>query len=325
MFSSHSKHLKIFGGTVLLLILLGWVLSRSGISLEKATQALTAFRAPVLLASCAFCVAQVLGMILRTKFLFTNRLDPGFRTVAYAISIGQGVNTFLPARAGDVIKAVLFSRAATGPIKPTLLQGAGVLLADRIVDISSLILLVVLSGAYRMPGVTLPSLPSIDGGGIGVAAALIVVIAVAVWLLRKKLSTARRWLYEMRAGLAGMLDPKRVTLSVLFAMAAWAAEALSLQVLANAQGLGISFSQSMYLLVILNLAIAVPVSVANVGAFEASIIFALGTLGASMEQGLAVATVHHAMQWAAISAWALSMMWLFRGKVSWRETVSPLH
>ena len=64
--------------------------------------------------------------------------------------------------------------------------------------------------------------------------------------------------------------------------------------------MAIELSRAVFLLCLLNLAIAVPVSLANVGAFEASIVFGLSTFGVPTATALAIATVHHALQLGGI-------------------------
>ena len=107
------------------------------------------------------------------------------------------------------------------------------------------------------------------------------------WIFRKRLSQFQHWLRDLKHGLLGALRPKQALAALAFSIGSWACEAAAVLVLANYQGLPITFSQAVFVLCVLNIAIAIPVSVANVGPFEASVVFALGTLGATTSQSLA--------------------------------------
>jgi SAM-dependent methyltransferase len=77
---------------------------------------------------------------------------------------------------------------------------------------------------------------------------------------------------------------------------AWLSEATILRVLATRLGFDVSIARAIGVLVVLNLGIAVPLTFANLGTFEAAIVFALGLYGVPASNALAVATVHHAVQ-----------------------------
>lgn len=106
-------------------------------------------------------------------------------------------------------------------------------------------------------------------------------------------------LRSFKEGMVGALNLKQLTLAFGMGVLAWSCEALALSVLCKDQSLAISFSQSMYLLAVLNLAIAVPLAVANVGPFEAALVYGLGQLGLEPTSSLATAAAHHSLQMVA--------------------------
>ena len=64
-------------------------------------------------------------------------------------------------------------------------------------------------------------------------------------------------------------------------------------------------SQAFFVLLIVNLGIAVPLSFANLGTYEAAIVFALTQLDVTMSKSLAVGISHHLAQALAVVVLAL--------------------
>jgi len=137
-------------------------------------------------------------------------------------------------------------------------------------------------------------------GVLAALTALVLVLIALKFFFRKKIESIARWWEGFRKGLAGILDWKRTLFSLSIALLAWMSEALTLQVLSSAQGFSIDFSQSVFLLSVLNLAIAIPISLANLGPFEAAIVFGLGKLGATPAISVAIAAAHHTLQMVAL-------------------------
>jgi uncharacterized membrane protein YbhN (UPF0104 family) len=80
-------------------------------------------------------------------------------------------------------------------------------------------------------------------------------------------------------------------------------------VLSSPLGVHLSLAQAIVGLLVLNLGIAIPVSVANVGAYEAATVVGLAPFGVPAGQALALGAMHHAVQLATIAAFALAF-WL---------------
>ena len=265
-----------------------------------------------------FALAQILFMILRTWLLFPREGNLSLFNVAHAFSFGQLVNTFLPARAGDVLKAVIARRESAGgslngssdksraqPL--SLMTCAGVILADKFVDVGALLLLILVSGAILVPQMHVRD--AITRWSVSAFAALVlIVMGLFFWISRKgrhQAMTAKyHWLANFQHGFTSLVQPKRLLLALLIGMTAWTSEALGLKALCYFQGIALSFDRIVFLLFVLNVAIAVPISLANLGTFEAGVVFGLSTFGIATSQGIAVATVHHSLQLAAIICWA---------------------
>jgi uncharacterized membrane protein YbhN (UPF0104 family) len=291
--------IKIAVSVVFVLVLIALLVFQKGISLREIADLIGRFGWTC--AGLVFVCTSVQGVlnIIRIYNLFPRALRPGLGRVAYAIAVGQLANTFLPARAGDVLKALIFGR---DPQQPDLsvMTGAGVIIADKVVDFTAFVTLILVSGAYHLPGVHLPIPHAAPGVGAALGGLAIVLVGAGFWVLRSRLRALARWVKDFRSGLGGLLRPLGVVTALATGLGVWVCEALALRILAHYQGFDLAFGQSVFVLCVLNLAIAVPVSVANVGMFEASIAFGLTTSGIPLPVAVAIAATHHLIQLVAV-------------------------
>jgi uncharacterized membrane protein YbhN (UPF0104 family) len=97
----------------------------------------------------------------------------------------------------------------------------------------------------------------------------------------------------------------------------WIFEVLAMQVLATPLQVDLGLGQGMLILLILNIGIAVPLTVANVGIFEAALVFGLSLWGVDPNKAIAIALCHHSLQIAALAVWvAVFNLWLrYRGEL----------
>lgn len=296
---------KWIGAVLLVGALIGYLVTGEEISFDALRESLSRFGLFSIVSAVVVVCLQNLFMVLRIWALFPEKNALRLSSVAHGVIYGQFLNTFAPARAGDVLKAVIFSKAPQSPThdnaKVTVMTGAGVIIADKVADIASLIVLIFISGAFLVPGLEI-KLPSPPPWAFPAVSILIVAgILIGRSQLKQRLASVSNWLQSFRHGLGGLVDPRRIVMAIFIGMGSWAFEATALQILSAAQGFSITFDKAMFVLCVLNLAIAVPVSLANLGAFEASVVFALGTLGLATAPSLAVATVHHSVQLVAIA------------------------
>ncbi len=225
-----------------------------------------------------------------------------------AFAFGQVANLYLPARLGDAVKAGLLGRAAGAGEAPVAFgRAAGaVFVADKLLDAMTVALIVAASAARSV--VRVPSLPTLSGHVLIFGLVLVATLAAALRSWRPRwwaaLGSLARGLVQ---GAVALANPRSVLAGLSFSMAAWSAEGLALRVLAHAGGQALSFQQCLWVLVLLNVGIAVPVSLANVGTFEASVVLATTSMGVPPMEALALATVHHAVQLIATCALALAL------------------
>lgn len=279
--------------SLVVVALLAYYLMRQGVDAQDMRDALSKFGPGAILGALLFVLLQNFFMALRLWALFPKGRLP-FGSVAHGVFYGQLANTFVPARAGDLLKAVVFSKSNV-----SLLTGAGVIVGDKLVDVSALLLLTLISGAYKIPELDWSAPP--PTWTALVVAGVVVIVAVAYRLfLKKALANARSWWHNFRDGLSGLVKPRQVGVALLIGIGAWSFEGIALQILCTVSGIPLGFDRAVFLLFLLNLAIAVPISVANVGTFEAALVFGLGTIGTERAEALAIASIHHVLQLAGI-------------------------
>lgn len=257
-------------------------------SLTGAPAASVAVVLLLVLCQLGFQVFRLWAILPRDVALTLSR-------TAYAFTVGEWFNIFTPARAGDALKVLLLNRAP-GAAPPSLPKATGAVLADKIVDGGSLVLLCAVTGLFGLIRAgaqpRLPGPRTVVGAGAVVALLLLGIRwARPRWLTR--LTLVRR---ELVKGLAALRDPVKLLASVSFSLGAWLAELLALRVLCTALGFPLSPPRLVLALAVLNLGISVPVSVANLGVYEAVLAFGLSRSGIPLPTAVAIATLHHALQ-----------------------------
>jgi len=146
-------------------------------------------------------------------------------------------------------------------------------------------------------------LPSL---GITVAAG----VTLAVVLLRVRWARPRWFVRatalrpELVRGLAALKDPTQLLVSIAFSTGAWLAEVLAVRVLCTALGFPLPPPQLVLVLAALNLGISVPVSVANLGVYEAVLGLGLSRAGVPLPTAVAIVTLHHGLELLATNVGA---------------------
>jgi hypothetical protein len=199
---------------------------------------------------------------------------PGGRLDAYALTaVGYMGNNALPARAGDVMKAMLSARRADAPRRAAF----GALVAERLLD--ALALLVLFAGVVAAAGLPL-GIPRLV---VAVVAAVLVGAAVAVALVGRRShgSAHRAWLL-----VAGLLAPtrrlagRRGALALALSLVLWLAEGSVYAILGRVAGVHLALSDGLYVMALANLAAMVPAAPGYVGTYDAAVLLAVRLVGA---------------------------------------------
>lgn len=291
--SKTSYYLRILAALVIVFGGGYWLLQTQQEAAKKVFSVLPKFSGACIIAVVFLDCLQIFFMSLRFWVLYPKENRTSLKNVFSAMSIGQTMNSFLPARAGDFYK---IASLTPKPLNPNfnMLTLTGILTADKLVDLSAFLILIFAFGSYKENTQSLNALNSLQWKWLLV---FILLIGISWQLfLKNRFGKIARWLVQFIAGLKSLLAPEQLLLAILVGIFVWLTEAYVLVLLSSYQNFPLSLAQAFFVLTVLNLAIAVPISVANIGPFEASIAFALKNLGIPFEVALAIATVHHGLQ-----------------------------
>lgn len=255
----------------------------------RAVGAAVAGASPGLLLLAGAC--NVLSLAAHTRRWMAVVRTPGhrlrFRDAFSAVVAGFALGVVVPARAGDVLRAVMLSRHAKLPVASVL--AAAVL--DYVVGAATLVpLLALLALAMPLPGWALKAL--LIFGVVAAAGAL------AAWLLRPprdRHPTHHRagLVARIRGGLAAAHHPGAIAAAVAWGLCGWGAEVLIALFALKAVGLGATVPTAVLAVVASTAANVVAISPGNTGPFEVAVALALIGLGAPREPALAFALMYH--------------------------------
>lgn len=256
-------------------------------------------------------IAQAFALATRLWVVFPHGSRPRWAQVARAFGFGQLANACLPGRAGDVMKVVTIARdrpAGEAAGQTTVTDATGVMLADKAIDMVTLGGLVLVFAPTLLLGVLAAAMHAawIAVAGVGM-------VVGAVFFARSHwpaaFARAAHFASSTWRTVRGVLTPARLACALALGVGAWLAESTSMLVLSSSFGLHLSLAQTMVGLLVLNLGIAIPVSVGNVGTYEAATVVGLAPFGVAPVQALALGALHHAVQILAIALFALAF-WL---------------
>ena len=199
------------------------------------------------------------------------------RSDCYALTtVGYMGNNVLPARAGEALRVVLLSNR-TGASKRTAL---GSVVAERLLDVIALATIFVVVVYGVLSSTVLPTDRPLLVAGIGLL--LLVLAAVAVWVLRRHhvFERARDWLRPLADAPRALLC-RRGVLLLAGTFVLWAFEAGVYLAVAKSVDLGISATGALYLVALTNFVAALPAAPGSIGTFDAAVAFGAGRLGAS--------------------------------------------
>lgn len=291
---------RILSVVVGVALLAGLALAARSVSWTHVLALAGAMPLPALVLAGAATLVQALVLATRLWAVFPRGTRPSWARVARAYGFGQLTNACVPARAGDVVKVVAMrdERASSAT------EATSAVLADKAFDVATLgILAVVLAPALLLGGLA----AAFHLGWIAGVAALAVLVGIRVLrrLRPAVLAKARHGAAATWRSLRGLATPRRLVTGLALGCLAWLAEAGSMMSLAHPLGVHLSIAQAIGGLLVLNLGIAVPVSVANVGAYEAATVVGLRAFGATVSQGLTIGLLHHVLQLATVAVFAL--------------------
>lgn len=291
-----------------LVVLAAAALACRGIDIGAVVRPIGSVGAVTLAVVLACALAQALALATRFWAVFPHGSRPKWMVAARAFGFGQMLNAWLPARAGDVLKVVAITKHREESPRATAAEATGVMLADKALDMVTLVALTAaLSHALlaRMAVGAVHAAPFAGAAASAIAIAYVVVHRVWPAAIAKLRAGVRATAVVFRT----MLTPKRLVSGLGLGFVAWLLEAAALVLLAHGMGAHLTLAQGMMSLLVLNVGISIPLTVANVGAYEAATVVGLAPFGVEPHVALAIGTLHHAAQLATVIAFA-AVFWL---------------
>jgi uncharacterized membrane protein YbhN (UPF0104 family) len=281
---------------ILLVLGLSWGLWQSPKGLfDQLLESLKQVPLHLWVGAFALSFAQVLFQAFRFWFSIPQIFRPRFFSTFRIFAQGQLINLGLPGRSGDFSKALALSGEAGHPVSVYL---GSVFLADKLLDVFSLMLGVFLFSPQVLMRFGFHSWGLPQWAGVF---AVTFAVFILFWI------KFRQAVVSFFSGLSVLRSPKAALLTILASSAAWWVEAWAIQTLGRAVGFTLPLTLCLCILPILNLGIAVPVTLANIGVYEASFIAAfLAVFQESqfpMAGVLLLATLHHFNEVSSLLLW----------------------
>jgi uncharacterized protein (TIRG00374 family) len=254
----------------------------------------------------ALCFASVpLSMLLkvwRQRYLFGEVPTPAVAPLYSALYIGYLMNTVLPGRVGEFVRAFLIGRQKDIGVPAALTS----IVLEKLLDLATLaILLVVLILVTPLPAWATPmAYTSAAAVGAGlVTFGLILVfrrqVTFLVASIDQRVGPLRRLGLAALAnsfldGLAGLGRSRSLPGLIFWSIVVWASSAASLWVGLEGVGVSVGLTGVLLTLVVTNIGMAVPSAPGYAGVFEGLVVLALLPYGIGETQALAAALVLHA-------------------------------
>lgn len=225
----------------------------------------------------ALIVISLLMRGIRWRMLFFPQTGLAFRNVFGSMNAGYFVNTVLPARLGEVVRAVLL-----GQLEPEVrtAHALSTVVVERVLDLLTTIAIL----GLLIPFVSLPQesvVPLIAATAVAVGALVVMIVAGTNATLTHRLArliTGRlpqRWAERVHHLLDSVLDGFRVLSNaglaarlVGLSVTIWLTLALSMECMLLAFHLNLPPAAPMFVLALISLSFVIPSSPGHIGLFQ---------------------------------------------------------
>jgi uncharacterized protein (TIRG00374 family) len=254
-------------------------------------------------------VLNLLLKVPRWALLFGDDA-PSWNTLFGAINVGYAVNSLLPLRLGEVVRAYWIRDRAHISMVRTL----STIALERVTDGVTLLIVFLL----MVPTVAVPA--RLVGPALLVGALFIAALLVMIWLahalssrrdshaavvLRRietgKWSVLGRALNQVVMGLQALRSRRRVALLVMYTVLIWATNSLLIWFVLLAFHIDAPPTAGILLTAVLNLGMSVPSSPGYLGVFDFLMVLTLGLYGVHRTQALAAALALHAIAFVPVT------------------------
>ena len=267
-----SRRIAVLQGVISLVSLTAvvWWVSRQ----ERPAIPETADALALLLAAGGLYAAATAARAERWyHILRRSGVDAGRGDAFGLTTVGYMGNNVLPARSGDLMRALLLVPVAGAGKR----NAVGTVVAERVLDVAVLGLLFTAIAYGLLRGVPVPvALFALVGAAAG-AVVLLTVFAVA-FRRRELLRRGREFLRPLAAASRDLLSLHGLALLVL-SVGIWTLEAAVYLAVGRAVGLEIGPLTAVYIVAFTNLFAMVPAAPGYLGTFDAAVVFAAKSIG----------------------------------------------
>ena len=268
------------------------VLATRGIDLDEVGHAIASASPLPLIAGTLLILASYPALGERWRIIAADVHPPGTVTMTEIVVIGAAVNNALPARLGEVARAVGLSRTARAPI----LTSFGTVVVDRVADV------IFFAAAFGLTVAAAPTPGWVQWVGTGGAILTIVLVAalaaISVVMRRRPEGTptgrVARQLVALGEGLSCVHSVGTVLRAGALTLVAWGVWMAGLWCIAESVGVRLTPSEVLFTTGLLGLGSAVPSAPGFIGTYHWIAASALGLFGVGGADGLAFAVLLHA-------------------------------
>src|SRR5438445_4825166 len=302
---------RLIGATIGLAVsLVALYLALRGVDSAAVARSLRATNPTPLTIAVAFAASSSLVRALRWRALFPESTAIPLRYYFTSMMIGYLCNNILPARAGDVIRAVVFGKRTGTGISTT----AGTLVVERVVDACTLLAIVgVISFVVPLPTVL---------SGAARLASLVCLIALAVLMaiaFRGGVPTpdqaghrnrVRDMVTRFVEGLHALRNGRSLLVVLAWTATVWLIESAMVFFAMRASGLQLPPLAALFVLVVVSLGLLIPAGPASVGSYELFVILALSAFAVEKTQALSAGIVLHTVAFVTATTIGLICLWI---------------
>ncbi len=312
---------KSRGGYVLTLLLAAVLafLAIRGANWQEMLEILRKTRVEYLILGCSVGTGSYFIRALRWRLLLLSEKRISPLTVFWGAMAGYLANSYLPARAGELVRTGLLARHSGFKVSFVLATA----LTERVVDF------VVLAGIAWAAIIWLGVLPSWLATALGIIGpvalgGLVLLIALPhlgvpfKWLLaRLRLPDTLRarvveLLEQFLIGIRAVQRPSSGLAFIGLTGMVWLADALSTILGARALNLTLSLTQALVLLAALGLSSAIPSAPGYIGTYQFVAVTVMPAFGLSQTEALAYIIVAQLCSYAVVTLWGLVGLWQLR-------------
>lgn len=256
---------------------------------------------------------------LRWRVLLTAQGEVRVSTAFWTNSAGYFGNSFLPARAGELVRA--FTVSAASGLSRTYALTTGI--SERIADAIALVAIgsvVLASGEFHPPWLGRAAAPFAVAGAFGILALLLLPHLDALtrrliaWLpfpapVKEKCLSL---LAQVVLGAGSFRDPSRLGKFVVFTALIWFVDATGSTFVARSLGLSLSLPAAFLLIAALGLSSAVPSTPGYVGVYQFVAVTVLVPFGFSRTNAIAYILFGQAQQYVLVATLGGLGFWQYR-------------